>query len=102
MKIENTRVASFQNATLPSQSRLAGLAALANALNVPAPVRIPACISDGHISRSIRTEERWRVYDKRYWPGETFADHLDFASLFALRMSICWFSNESSNPSTPR
>lgn len=79
MKIENTRVASFQNATLPSQSRLAGLAALANALNVPAPVRIPACISDGHISRSIRTEERWRVYDKRYWPGETFADHLDFA-----------------------
>ena len=79
MKIENTRVGRFQSAPLPSQSRLAGLAALVNTLNVSAPVRIPACVSDSHISGSIRTEERWRVYDKRYWPGDTFDDHLDFA-----------------------
>jgi hypothetical protein len=79
MQVENTRVTNFQGSPLPSQGRLAGLAALVNALNVPAPVRIPACISDAHISRSVRTEEQWRVYDKRYWPGDTFADHLDFA-----------------------
>lgn len=79
MKFENTRVGDFQNAPLPSQSRLVGLAALVNALNVQAPVRIPACVSDSHISGSIRTEERWRIYDKRYWPGDTFDDHLDFA-----------------------
>ena len=79
MQVENTRITNFQGSPLPSQGRLAGLAALVNALKVPAPVRIPACISDGHISRSIRTEEQWRVYDKRYWPGDAFADHLDFA-----------------------
>ncbi len=79
MQLENTRVTNFQGSPLPSQGRLAGLAALVNALKVRAPVRIPACISDGHISRSIRTEEQWRVYDKRYWPGDAFTDHLDFA-----------------------
>jgi hypothetical protein len=79
MNIQNTIVTSFQSAPLPTASRLAGLAALVNALNVPAPVRIPACISESHIRGSIRMEERWRVYDKRYWPGDTFGDHLDFA-----------------------
>jgi hypothetical protein len=79
MQVENTRVTSFQGSPLAGQGRLAGLAALVSSLNAPAPVRTPACISNGHISRSIRTEERWRIYDKRYWPGDTFADHLDFA-----------------------
>lgn len=79
MQLENTRVASFQGFPVPRQGRLAGLAALVNALSVRAPVRIPACISDGHISRSMRSEGQWRVYDKRYWPGDTFGDHLDFS-----------------------
>jgi hypothetical protein len=78
MNLQNTRVATFQGEGLPAESRLAGLAALANALNLRAPVRTPACVSDNHISGSVRTEGRWRLYDKRYWPGDTFDDHLDF------------------------
>jgi len=79
MKIENTRVGNFQNAPSPGKSRLTGLAAVVNALRVQAPVRLPACVSDSHVNGSIRTEDRWRIYDKRYWPGDTFNDHLDFA-----------------------
>lgn len=79
MTIENTRIGSFQHERLPDQTRLVGLTALVNALKIPAPVRTLACVSDGHISGSIRTEKPWRVYDKRYWPGDTFGDHLDFA-----------------------
>jgi hypothetical protein len=79
MIAENTRIGSFQGAPLPSQTRLVGLSALVNALKVPAPVRTLACVSDGHISGSSRTEEPWRIYDKRYWPGDTLGDHLDFA-----------------------
>jgi hypothetical protein len=79
MKIQNTRAASFQSSPLPNQSRLAGLAALVNEFNINAPVRTPASVSDNHISGSIRVEGLWRVHDKRYWPGDTFDDHLDFA-----------------------
>src|SRR5580704_14942089 len=79
MDIRNTRVASFQTAPLPNESRLAGVAALANEFDVSAPVRTPTCVSDNHISGSVRTEGPWRVHDKRYWPGDTFDDHLDFA-----------------------
>ncbi len=79
MNIQNTRVAAFQGEALPGESRLAGLAALANSLNIGAPVRTLACVSDNHISGSTRREGSWRVYDKRYWPGDSFDDHLDFA-----------------------
>src|SRR5260370_42305943 len=79
MNIQNTRTTTFQGQSLPDESRLAGLAALANALDLKAPVRTPSCVSDNHISGSVRMEGPWRVHDKRYWPGDTFDDHLDFA-----------------------
>jgi len=79
MNLQNTRTATFQGQVLPIESRLVGLAALVNALNLRAPVRTPSCVSDNHISGSVRTEGPWRVHDRRYWPGETFDDHLDFA-----------------------
>jgi hypothetical protein len=79
MNLQNTRIPTFQGEAVPSDSQLVGLTALANALNLAAPIRTPACVSDKHIRGSVRTEGNWRVYDKRYWPGETFADHLDFA-----------------------
>jgi hypothetical protein len=34
-------------------------------------------------------QELGRAFDKRYWPGETFGDHLD--SLCAMKTSICLF-----------
>ena len=69
----------FQEKTVPDGAKLAGWAALAQAFAVQAPVRRPSCISDKHVSGSQRQEGDWLVFDKRYWRGNTFADHLTFA-----------------------
>ncbi|MHB8369301.1 MAG: Fic family protein [Leptospirales bacterium] len=69
----------FRGETLPDETRLAGWAALKHALGVRGPVRGPACVSAKHVSGSTRKEGAWRVFDKRYWPGDTFVDHLTFA-----------------------
>jgi hypothetical protein len=79
MRIENKGVNIFQGDMVPGESRLAGWAALTQTLAVKGPVRNPACVSDKHVSRSIREEGAWRVFDRRYWPGENFGDHLSFA-----------------------
>lgn len=70
---------AFQDALVPQGSRLAGLSALVHALEVKAPVRAPVCIAEGHIRGSYRTQDDWRIFDKRYWPGERLTDHLAFA-----------------------
>ena len=64
---------------LPDQARLVGLSALVHALSVQAPVRRPSAVSEKHIRGSHRHEAGWRLFDKRYWPGDNFADHLTFA-----------------------
>jgi hypothetical protein len=79
MRIENEGIEAFQELAMPEETRIAGWAALAQALGVKGPVRKPAAVSSKHVSRSFRDDGDWRVFDKRYWPGETFADHLDFA-----------------------
>jgi hypothetical protein len=79
MRLNLSPVRSFQEALLPQETRLVGWAALAHALSIQAPVRQPSCVSEKHISGSQREEGIWRVFDKRYWPGEDFADHLTFA-----------------------
>jgi len=79
MRIENKGVNVFQGLMVPEESRLAGWGALTQALAVKGPVRKPACVSDKHVSGSIREEGAWRVFDRRYWPGESFGDHLSFA-----------------------
>ena len=70
---------SFQNEMVPRGSQLAGWAALVQALGIQAPVRQPSCISEKHIRGSQREEGGWRVFDKRYHPGNQFAEHLAFA-----------------------
>jgi hypothetical protein len=79
MRIENKGVNVFQGLMAPAESRLAGWAALSQSLAVKGPVRTPAYVSDKHVSGSIREEGAWRVFDRRYWPGESFGDHLSFA-----------------------
>lgn len=64
---------------MPSGCRLVGWAALVQALDLAAPVRRPGCVSDKHVRGSRREQGGWQVFDKRYWPGETLADHLIFA-----------------------
>ena len=69
----------FQEKTVPSGTRLAGCAALVQRFGVLAPVRRPSVVSEQHVKASRREERGWIVFDKRYWPGESFSDHLGFA-----------------------
>ncbi|MBT7159265.1 MAG: cell filamentation protein Fic, partial [Rhodospirillaceae bacterium] len=59
--------------------KLVGLAALVHSMEVMAPVRAPCCVSGRHIRNQVRMEGAWTLYDKRFWPGGTFGDHLNFA-----------------------
>jgi len=79
IKIENEGLKTFQELAIPEETRLAGCAALVQALGVKGPVRTPASVSTKHISGSSRDEGAWRIFDKRYWPGDSFGDHLNFA-----------------------
>src|SRR5262245_6920494 len=79
MRLNISPCHTFQENLVPEQARLAGWAALVQALTLKAPVRRPSCVSEKHVRGSHREDGPWRVFDKRYWPGETFADHLSFA-----------------------
>src|ERR1700687_4060748 len=79
MRLAPATNAFFQEKTIPDGTRLAGWAALVQALAIQAPVRQPSCVSEQHVRGSHREERAWTVFDKRYWPGDTFADHLAFA-----------------------
>jgi hypothetical protein len=79
MRLESAPIAIFQENIVPGGTMLAGWAALVHAFAIPAPVRRLSCVSEKHVSGSHRREGSWTVFDKRYWPGDTFADHLNFA-----------------------
>ena len=79
MRLEPAPIVIFQENTVPGGTRLAGWAALVHALAISVPVRRLSCVSEKHVSGSHRREGSWTVFDKRYWPGDTFADHLNFA-----------------------
>ena len=79
MQLILTTPPTFADELVPDGARPAGYAALVSALEVQAPVRSPSCVSEGHVRGSSREERNWRVYDKRYWPGDTLGDHLTFA-----------------------
>ncbi len=75
----NHLAAIFQEKTVPAATRLAGWGNLVQTFGVQAPVRRPSVISDQHVKASRRMEGSWHVFDKRYWPGESFGDQMGFA-----------------------
>ena len=79
MYLESAPIAVFQENTIPGGTMLAGWAALVHALAIPAPVRRLSCVSEKHVSGSHRQDGPWTIFDRRYWPGHTFAAHLSFA-----------------------
>src|ERR1039457_2907641 len=79
MKLASDPIAIFQEKTIPKGTRLTGWAVLVHNLALPVPVRRPSCVSEHHVHGSHRVDGAWSVFDKRYWPGDTFADHLTFA-----------------------
>lgn len=78
VRLQQPQPATFQEQTVPPGTRLAGAAALLHELGVAAPVRRPSCVSDQHVSASRRAAGAWTVFDKRYWPGDELAGHLEF------------------------
>ena len=78
MKLQKLSTGLFQEQTIPSGTRLAGSSALVHELSIAAPVRRPSCVSQQHVSGSRRQSGTWTIFDKRYWPGDSFADHLTF------------------------
>jgi hypothetical protein len=79
MRLNPAAIRTFQENVVPEDTKLAGWAALVHALSIKAPVRRPSCVSHKHVKGSQREEGIWRVLDRRYWPGDDFADHLTFA-----------------------
>jgi hypothetical protein len=69
----------FQEKMVPAGTRLAGWAWLVQSFSARAPVRRPSAVSDQHVKASRREVGAWTIYDKRYWPGDGFGDHLSFA-----------------------
>ena len=76
---DNGRARTFQEKTVPAETRLAGWAWLVQSFGARAPVRHPSVVSDQHVKASSREVGDWTIYDKRYWPGDGFGDHLGFA-----------------------
>jgi hypothetical protein len=79
MRLPSPNIGVFQHKTVPGGTKLAGWAALVQKLALRGPVRRPSCVSQQHVGGSRREEGAWSIFDKRYWPGRTFADHLTFA-----------------------
>ena len=79
MQLNTHPVRVFQERTVPPDSRLAGWSALVRTFGIRAPVRRPFAVSNQHVSGSRKEERGWAVFDRRYWPGEDFGSHLDFA-----------------------
>lgn len=76
---DNGRARTFQEKTVPAETRLAGWAWLVQSFGARAPVRHPSVVSNQHVKASSREAGDWTIYDKRYWPGDGFGDHLGFA-----------------------
>ena len=79
MRLDLAPITIFQDSTVPRGARVAGWAALAHALTIAAPVRRPSCVFEQHIGGGRRQDQPWSIFDRRYWPGDTLADHLTFA-----------------------
>ena len=78
MKLKKPQAPTFQEQVIPADSRIAGAAALVHEFAIAAPVRRPSCVAQQHVGGSRRTDGGWTIFDKRYWPGEDFAGHLEF------------------------
>lgn len=48
-------------------------------VSVQAPVHNPSAVSSQHVKRTRRVEADWNVFDKCFWPGDTFRDQPGFA-----------------------
>ena len=83
----------FKDLRLPEGTRLVGYAALVHIFKINTPMRhLPACVSDQYSKTSKpRRKEMFLVYGKRYWPGETLQDHLEFSLRHEVLDLLCLY-----------
>ncbi len=74
----------FQNELIPGNASLVGRAFLVDKYNISAYVRFPSCVSREHVRGASVSRDGWRLYDKRYWPGDRDIDHIVFALKYEL------------------
>ncbi len=79
MELNSLDVPRFQRKTVPAGNRLAGFAAIVKHFGMKIPVRRPTAVGEGHLKGGQKGQDGWRLLDARYWPGTTFAEHLEFA-----------------------
>ena len=79
MPERNTISHPFQERTLPVEAKLCGWAHLVQTYQIQVPVRNPSVVSSQHVKGTRRIEADWNVFDKRFWPGDSFGDQLGFA-----------------------
>lgn len=68
----------FQDTATPTNSKLAGSAALTHALKLRVPIRHPVFVSQGSISNGRQETPEYTVFDNRYAPDDTIEGHLTF------------------------
>ncbi len=69
----------FQDERIPEGTSPAGYSRLVDKYAVQSHVRSPSCVSGRHILGNTAVEGAFKVFDKRYWPGDGDFDHLVFA-----------------------
>jgi hypothetical protein len=79
----------FRHQPLPEKSRLAGFAYIREIFQLQVPIRRAFCVSDHHIKGTLVEQGVFTVYDKRYWPGDSPIDHLEFALKFEDLDMLC-------------
>ncbi|HMP51023.1 MAG TPA: hypothetical protein PKD05_05655 [Candidatus Melainabacteria bacterium] len=79
MQFELNNPSIFQDRHVPPDSSLIGMAALVHSLNVEAPVRKPACVSEHRLKGTKRETGEWWIFDSKYSVDNTFEAHLVFA-----------------------
>ena len=79
MRLKRPNPEVFQEESVPSQTKLAGQSALVHELSIAAPVRRLFATAEVHVAGGYKQQGAWTVLDRRYWPGDTLADHLSFA-----------------------
>jgi hypothetical protein len=79
MQLPDKPTPYFQEKYLPPDTQLVGTAALVQAFDVPAPVRLPAVVSKKRFKASIKQQDGWHIFDNKYAVEPTVEAHLTFA-----------------------
>lgn len=79
MKLNVERPKLFQEKHIPNNTELIGLSKLVESLNIDAPVRRPACVSNQRTKESRTETADWIIFDNKYAVENTLEAHLTFA-----------------------